>query len=121
MATRTVTTLVDDVDGSEAEESIEFALDGVVYQIDLSGANAEAMREALGPWVDAGRRTGGRRQMGGGYRNSAPPAATRPKITVEMRGAIQRFAEAQGFPVPASRGRIAATVVDAWEEAGRPQ
>ena len=64
MATRTVVTLVDDVDGGVAEESLSFGLDGVEYEIDLSTEHAEALRDALAPYVAAARRTGGRRSRG---------------------------------------------------------
>ncbi|MFD1048662.1 histone-like nucleoid-structuring protein Lsr2, partial [Kibdelosporangium lantanae] len=39
--------LVDDIDGSEAEETLEFGLDGVSYQIDVSSGNAEKLRSVL--------------------------------------------------------------------------
>ena len=40
MAQKVTVSLVDDLDGSEAEESVEFGLDGATYQIDLSSKNA---------------------------------------------------------------------------------
>ena len=61
MAQRVRVDLVDDVDGSPAEESVNFALDGVNYVIDLSAENASKLRDALSLWVDHARRTGGRR------------------------------------------------------------
>jgi hypothetical protein len=36
MAQRTVVSLVDDLDGTEANETVEYALDGVIYEIDLN-------------------------------------------------------------------------------------
>lgn len=42
MATRTVIELIDDLDGSEATETVRFGLDGTEYEIDLAGQNAEA-------------------------------------------------------------------------------
>ena len=64
MATKTVTELVDDIDGKPADETVSFGLDGVQYEIDLATDNAEALREALTPWAEAARRTGGRRAGG---------------------------------------------------------
>ena len=64
MATKTVTELVDDIDGKPADETVSFGLDGVQYEIDLATDNAEALREALAPWAEAARRTGGRRGPG---------------------------------------------------------
>ncbi len=54
--------LIDDLDGSEATETVTFGLDGTTYEIDLNKKNAAALREALEPYVKAarkGRSTGG--------------------------------------------------------------
>lgn len=60
MAQRTVTTLVDDLDGTDlgrgSGETIRFGVDGRDYEIDLSDDHAAALREALRPYTDAGRR-----------------------------------------------------------------
>lgn len=60
MAQRTITTLVDDLDGTDLErgsgETIRFGVDGRAYEIDLSDDNAAALREALQPYTEAGRR-----------------------------------------------------------------
>lgn len=72
MAKRIVETLVDDLDGSEADRTIAFSINGEGYAIDLSSANAEKFDAALAPFVDAARRTssgragGGSRRRGGG-------------------------------------------------------
>src|ERR1700709_2003419 len=60
MATRTLVTLVDDLDGTTADENVSFGLEGVEYEIDLSTEHAEALREILAPYAAAARRTGGR-------------------------------------------------------------
>lgn len=62
MATRTITSLVDDTDGSEAQETVSFGLEGTTYEIDLSDQNAKKLRDALEPWVTKARKTGGRRR-----------------------------------------------------------
>ena len=53
MARQTTVTLVDDLDGSEAEEQVEFSVDGRTYEIDLSTVNASRLRDALAPFVSA--------------------------------------------------------------------
>ena len=40
MAKQTITQLIDDIDGSEAEETITFGIDGASYEIDLNAKNA---------------------------------------------------------------------------------
>src|SRR3981081_3199509 len=65
MAKKVHVTLVDDFDGEgAADETVEFGLDGVSYEIDLSTKNAAKLRHDLKQWVDAGRRVGGRRRGG---------------------------------------------------------
>ena len=63
MAKKVTVTLVDDFDGEgAADETVEFGLDGVTYEIDLSAKNATKLRNDLKQWVEAGRRVGGRRR-----------------------------------------------------------
>lgn len=63
MATRTVIQLVDDVDGSDAAETIHLGLGRQSYEIELSAQNAQKLREQLEPWTAAARRLpGGRRR-----------------------------------------------------------
>ncbi|MEC3981615.1 histone-like nucleoid-structuring protein Lsr2 [Amycolatopsis sp. H20-H5] len=62
MERRFLTFPTDDLDGSPATESIGFSLDGREYRVDLSERNAHRLRETLAPYVDRGRRTGGRKE-----------------------------------------------------------
>jgi hypothetical protein len=87
MAQKTVVTLIDDLDGqSEADETVEYALDGVTYEIDLAKDNAEALREVFAPYIAAARRTGGRARSGTGSRGRFSPRAT-PCRTPRSAGA----------------------------------
>lgn len=79
MAKKVTVTLVDDFDGSgAADETVEFGLDGVTYEIDLSTKNATKLRGDLKQWVAAGRctRRGGRLPGAARYR-AWPDAAQR--------------------------------------------
>ena len=84
MAKKVTVTLVDDFDGeAAADETVEFALDGVSYEIDLSSKNAAKLRGDLKQWVEAGRRVGGRRRgRSAGLRTSRslPVARQLPRI-----------------------------------------
>ena len=51
MAKRVHVMLVDDTDGSNADETVSFALDGVSYEIDLSSHNADKLRNGFAPWI----------------------------------------------------------------------
>ncbi|RKS75248.1 Lsr2 protein [Motilibacter peucedani] len=115
MAQRTVVTLEDDIDGGPAEETVTFALDGVTYEIDLNADNAASLRDALAPYVGAGRRTGGR--SGGGTRTrtsraSAPAAPSRRGDSASIR----EWARENGYTV-SDRGRIPSNVIEEYEKA----
>ncbi|QJY48342.1 histone-like nucleoid-structuring protein Lsr2 [Pseudonocardia broussonetiae] len=111
MAKHTTVTLVDDIDGSEADESVEFAIDGKSYEIDLSTANSSRLRDALAPFVSAARRAGGRRSSGG----SATSAPSRPSTDREQNQAIREWAVAQGMKI-SERGRIPSNVLEAYHQ-----
>ncbi len=108
MAKQTTVTLVDDIDGSEADEQVEFAVDGRTYEIDLSSANVARLRDALGPFISAARRTGGRR-------SSTTTAAARPSTDREQNQAIREWAQRQGMKI-SERGRIPSNVLEAYHQ-----
>ena len=58
MAQKVQTLFVDDLDGSAAEGTVRFGLDGTDYEIDLNTEHAQALRDALARYVSAGRRAG---------------------------------------------------------------
>ena len=58
MAQHTTVRIVDDLDGTEASGTVEFALDGRSYEIDLSDKNAAKLRKALTPFLDVARKAG---------------------------------------------------------------
>jgi hypothetical protein len=113
MAQQVTVSLVDDLDGTSAEETVEFGLDGVSYQIDLSDGNASRLRDALVEYVDHARRAGGRK------RSPGRPAAGRPPRPAsadrEQNQAIREWARKQGMKV-SDRGRIPAEVLDAYHQ-----
>ncbi|MDQ3404192.1 MAG: Lsr2 family protein [Actinomycetota bacterium] len=113
MAQKVTVSLVDDLDGSEAEETVEFGLDGAAYTIDLSSDNAERLREALADFVDHARRSGGRKRAPGKVTvGRAPRTATADR---EQNQAIREWARKQGMKV-SDRGRIPSEVLDAYNE-----
>ncbi len=119
MATKTTVVLIDDLDGSEATDTINFGLDGVDFEIDLNDEHAGQIREALSMWIGHARKIGGRARRGTASRIPAP-AANKTGITAEDRAAMQRWAPSNGFKAPADRGRIAEPLREAWVAAGRP-
>lgn len=103
MARKTVVTLVDDIDGSEAVETVEFSIDGTAYEIDLSADNATALREAFKPYLNAGRKTAGRAVRRGNT------AGTSSRV-------VREWATENGIAVP-TRGRIPASVQEQYRAA----
>ncbi len=117
MATITTTTLVDDLDGSEAADTLEFALDGVSYEIDLSEENAEKLRDALAGYVASARRVdGGRRSRARAAKPAKAARGTRTAPDREQTAAIREWARANGYEV-SERGRLSANVLSAFEAA----
>jgi hypothetical protein len=73
VAQKTQILFIDDLDGSEAEDTVRFGLDGTEYEIDLNAEHAQALRDALARYVHAARRagSGARRPAQGGRRAPA--------------------------------------------------
>ena len=109
MAKQIVTLLTDDLDGSEANSTIEFGLDGVNYTIDLSDKNADKLRQALEPYLKVAARAG--RSTTG--RISARSAAPASRSNRDQNQAIREWAGKNGYEV-SERGRIPSAVVEAF-------
>ncbi|MBM7518135.1 histone-like nucleoid-structuring protein Lsr2 [Nocardioides nitrophenolicus] len=109
MAQKVNIVLVDDIDGTEATQTVSFGLDGAQYEIDLNDDNASALREALAPYVGHGRKSG---RGGAGKRSGGRAAAAGGTSAKEIR----EWARDNGFAVP-ERGRIPADVREAYESA----
>ncbi|MGY1707202.1 Lsr2 family protein [Geodermatophilus sp. SYSU D00697] len=115
MARKVQVILSDDLDEDlPADETVSFSLDGTNYEIDLSEKNAEEMRNALSRYVQAARKVGrGSGRASGGGR-SRPTGGGR--MDREQAGAIRDWARKNGHQV-SDRGRIPASVVEAYEAA----
>jgi len=107
MAQRVNIVLVDDIDGSDASETVAFGLDGTSYEIDLNEKNAAKLRDALAAYV------GHARKVGGGRRTRATAKAAAGGASAKE---IRDWARANGHKVP-DRGRIPADVRAAFEAA----
>lgn len=110
MAQQVLVSLVDDLTGDTADETVTFGLDGKTYEIDLTNENAGKLREALAEFVAAARRSGG---VGG--RRASSTVARRPSVDREQNQAIREWARKRGMKV-SDRGRIPTDVVDAYNQ-----
>lgn len=115
MARREITQYFDDLDNSPLEDSevniINFSVDGSHYVLDLSEKNAAAFRAALEPWIAAAQ-VAPAPQKAPARQTLASSAAQR-----ERSRAIREWARDNGFKV-SDRGKISASVLDAYEKAG---
>jgi hypothetical protein len=109
VAQKIQTLFIDDLDGSTAEGTVRFGVDGTEYEIDLNAGHAKELRDVLARYVDAARRVGGsarkpargsRRTPGGGLN------------TTEVR----EWARAQGIEVK-DRGRVPAGLMVKFKSA----
>ncbi|MFR9806431.1 histone-like nucleoid-structuring protein Lsr2 [Pseudonocardia sp. RS010] len=93
---QTQVTLVDDLDGGQADETVVFQLDGRSYEIDLSAANGTRLRDSLAPYIAAAR------GAPSGRRAITPRAPGNDRAQTQ---AIRAWARSQGLKI-ADRGRI---------------
>ncbi|WIV52855.1 histone-like nucleoid-structuring protein Lsr2 [Amycolatopsis nalaikhensis] len=120
MAQKVLVEMVDDLDGGVATQTVPFGLDGVSYEIDLSDANATALRDELARYVAAGRRIGGRKvRLAAGESTQVK----KPGVTAtdrERSRQIREWASANGFEV-SDRGRLSTEIIEAFDaNDGRP-
>lgn len=106
MAQKVTVQLIDDIDGTEAAETVTFAVDGVTYEIDLSEANAAELREAMARWIGHARKAGGRRTPPKRAAGSSGPDST----------TLREWARANGYKV-SDRGRVPAEIREAYAAA----
>lgn len=105
MATRTIVELSDDLDGTAAQHTVRFSLEGSTYEIDLNSANRDKLVAAMAPFAAAARRV----RAGGA-------AAAQTQAPVDSR-AVREWARVNNVQVPA-RGRIPNQVIEQYRAAG---
>jgi hypothetical protein len=109
MAQKVQVLLVDDLDGSQADGTVRFALDGTEYEIDLNAEHARALRDTLARYVAASRRASGGARRPAGSRRRASAGGLNPTE-------VREWAKAQGIEVK-DRGRVPAELVTRYKAA----
>ncbi|WP_349827192.1 histone-like nucleoid-structuring protein Lsr2 [Brevibacterium litoralis] len=113
MAVKTVQILTDDMDGSEATETVEFSLDGKAYAMELSDDNAAGLRNVLAPYIEKARRvTAAPKPVA---RRGGTRQATKVEVGADAK-TVRAWARSNGYEVP-DRGRIPLQVQRAFAEA----
>lgn len=88
--------LVDDIDGSQAERTLRFSVDGEAYEIELNDKHLAEFHKSMRRWV----------------RHARPALPAQPIPSVRKRGdgaRIRKWALAHGIKV-AAKGRIPTSV-----------
>ena len=105
MAQKVQVLLTDDIDGTEAVETVSFSLDGLSYEIDLSDAHVRKLRKDLERYVEHARKATGQQSR----RRRARTSPNR-----ERSAEIRNWAKGRGYKV-SERGRIPANIVTEFE------
>jgi hypothetical protein len=123
MAHKTVVLLIDDLDGSSTDgiKTVDFALDGASYEIDLHEGHADELRGIFAEFIRSARRTGGRMKRGLAVTSATAGMASGSGRSPQQAQAIREWAKKKGYPV-SDRGRIPAAVLEDFEaNAGKPK
>lgn len=106
MATKTVSVLIDDIDGSPADRTVDLEIDGERYEIDLSTAHHHELVRDLARYMAAGRRVGG----------DGSPTPFFSTTKADPR-AVREWARANGIDLPSGK-RVPKDVIDQFHAAG---
>ncbi len=112
MAQKVIREFVDDIDGSPAERTFSFAVDGVSYEIDLSTQNIAEFKSAIGGFIESARKVKG---SSGRRTRSAAPGGGGGQSREQTR-AVREWARQHGHNIN-ERGRIPATIQQAFDQA----
>ena len=113
MATKTITHITDDIDGTSDAETVKFGLWGATYEIDLSDENQKKLEAALEPYLSVARKAGA---ASSGTRRASAPRSSGGGADYDAK-AVRAWASANDVEVPA-RGRIPKTVLEQYQAAG---
>jgi hypothetical protein len=107
VAQKVQTFYIDDIDGSEAAGTVRFSLDATDYEIGLSTAHSEALRNSLQTYIAHARKVGGTRR--------AARASRRGAGTIDTT-VVRAWAKEQGIDIK-ERGRVPASVIEQYRAA----
>lgn len=104
MTTRRTIALEDDLDGGPADQTVQFGLGAMEYEIDLNTKNASLFRTEMAPFLEHARKAGrGQRR---------PVRSSRRQNSASIRA----WAKEHGIQI-SERGRIPASVIQRYEAA----
>jgi hypothetical protein len=111
VAQKVETVFIDDLDGSKADTTIRFGLDGSDFEIDLNTTHADEFRKTAERYIEAGRKvsSGARRSTRGSARRTSTSSGP-------SSSEVRDWAKSQGLEVK-ERGRIPAELVVKFQAA----
>ena len=112
MAQKVIREFIDDIDGSEAERTFTFAVDGTNYEIDLSSQNIKEFNEAIAGFVESARKV----KASGTRRRAHNTSTSDSGRSREQIQAVREWARQQGHSIN-DRGRIPASIQQAFNQA----
>lgn len=112
MAQKVITEFIDDIDGSPAERTFTFAVDGTNYEMDLSTENIAEFKAAIGGFIESARKIKG---SNNGRRNRSA-GASGGRQSREQTQAVREWARGQGHNI-SNRGRIPSSIQQAFDQA----
>jgi len=104
MTTRTTIALEDDLVGGPADQTVQFGIGTIDYEIDLNTDNASLFRSQMAPFLEHARRAG---------RGQRRPAHTSRR---QNSAGIRAWAKEHGIHI-SERGRIPASVIQRYDAA----
>jgi Lsr2 len=112
MAQKVITEFIDDIDGSEAERTFTFAVDGTHYEIDLSSENIKEFHEAIAGFVESARKV----KVSGNGRRARKTSTGGSSRSREQTHTAREWARQQGHNIN-DRGRIPASIQQEFDQA----
>ncbi|MBV8996745.1 MAG: Lsr2 family protein [Pseudonocardiales bacterium] len=112
MAEKVIREFVDDIDGSPAERTFSFTVDGVSYEIDLSTQNIAEFKSAIGGFIESARKVKG----GSSRSRNRSDGSGGARQSREQIRAVREWARQHGHNI-SDRGRIPASIQQAFDQA----
>jgi hypothetical protein len=114
MAQKVIREFIDDIDGSKAERTFTFAVDGTHYEIDLSSENIGEFNEAIAGFVESARKV--KASDTGRRARKTSPSTSGSGRSREQTQVVREWARQQGHSIN-DRGRIPASIQQAFNQA----
>lgn len=114
MAQKVQVLFEDDLDGSEAEGTVHFGIDGSNYEIDLSAPHADELRNVFAPYLAVARKVSVSKARRNGRVSRG--VTTRITPTGPSNTEVREWAKTQGLEVK-DRGRIPAELIVQFQSA----